>query len=314
LQSAGNPYPKTPLAPPGGWCVPTWLRAVFVVLALAATGVGATACGPATPERAPDAAFERIVSLMPAVTETLIALGAGDRLVGIGRFDPPVPGRPDLPRLGDAFDVSLESVTGLEPDLVLLNSRRTAAALAPLAKVARVETVPTDRLADVLESIGRIGVLLGVEDRATALREGLEADLAAARARAAARIEAPAPTVLVVLQHRPFYVAGGGSYVHELLTVIGARNVTGDLVDAWPTLSAEALVARAPEVVLDASQGVEPEADAAVIRERWERFETLPAVRSGRVHAVVGDALFRPGPRIPEALEQLEELVYGEHR
>jgi len=293
LHSAQTPHPKT-------------LFALLVTLLLAV----ACAPGTSTPSAGP---AQRIVSLMPAVTETVIALGAGDRLVGIGKFDPEVPGRPDLPRLGDAFGVGLEAVSALEPDLILVNAKNVASMLAPLGRRARIETVPTDRLAQVLSSTRRLAELLGEPERGEALVAEMNGALAAARARAEARARKGGgrPRVLIVLQHRPFYVAGAGSYVHELLELVGAENVAADLEQAWPTLGEEALVARAPEVILDTSAGVEEGVDPAALASRWARFDTVPAVREGRVLPVTDQSLFRPGPRIPMAIELLERLLFG---
>jgi iron complex transport system substrate-binding protein len=253
-----------------------------------------------------------VVSLNPALTETIVALGGAEQLVGIGQFDPAVPGRDDLPRLGDAFTVSLEALAALGPDLVLVNGASLAERLSPLTGAARVEVVRTDTLDDVLASARTVGTLLGRVEAGGLLARRLEQAFPAARERAArrARSGAPAPTVLVVLQHAPLYVAGRGSYVHELLELVGAIDVAGDLDAAWPTLSEEALVQRAPDVILDASGGVEQGLDAPAVLARWRAYPTLPAVRNRRVVVIASDALFRPGPRLVDAVEELEHWVH----
>lgn len=286
---------------------------MLLLLVLTVPSLFATGCGPRSAPAAREVAAPRVVSLNPALTETVIALGGAAHLVGIGQFDPAVPGRPGLPRLGDASNVSLEALAALDPDVVLVNGDALARRLAPLAPIARVETVRTDSLPDVLASARAVARLLGIPSAGDELATRLERSFAAARARAATRAAAGVmrPKVLVVLQHRPLYVAGGGSYVHELLTMVGADDAAGDLDSAWPTLSEEALVLRAPDVVLDASSGVEPGVDSAAVLARWSAYPTLPAVRTGSVIAVSSDALFRPGPRLPEAVLELERLLYG---
>ncbi len=284
--------------------------------ALAAIAACSRTSPPAAPAPAPpDAPAARIVSLAPVFTETLVALGAQERLVGISRFDPPVSGRPDLPRLGDAMGVDLETLLALRPDAVLVNARVLAERLAPVAGRVHVVELPTDRLDEALAAIGRVGRIAGREDQARALVERIRGSLDSARKRAEARRASgtPAPRVFVVVQRRPFYTAGRGSFVDELLHAVGAENAFGDVAQPWPAVSEESVVARAPTVILDASVGdVDTEAGRAEILRGWRRFPTIPAVRDGRVLVVREDALFRAGPRIPEAIAVLERLLYGE--
>ena len=289
-------------------------RSVISRLLLAATLLCVAACGASDDAPAPSARAHRIVSLAPAFTETLIALGAGDDVVGIGRFDPAVPGHPDLPRLSDAMGVNLETLTALAPDVVLVNSRVLAEKLAPVAATMRVVELPTDRLDDALAAVSRIAALAGREREGDALGARIRDALAAARARAKTRSQRgdAAPVVLVVVQRRPFYTAGRGSFVDDLLTAVGARNAFGDVDQPWPSVSEESIVARAPQVILDASVGdVESAQGRAELLADWQRFPTVPAVRDRRVLVIREDALFRAGPRIPEAIEVLERLLYG---
>src|SRR5206468_1428230 len=119
--------------------------------------------------------------------------------------------------------------------------------------------------------------------------------------------------VFVVVQRRPFYTAGNGSFVDDLLAAVGARNVFGDVDKAWPQVGEESIVAAAPDVILDASVGdVDTDAGRAELAREWQRFQTIPAVAAGRVLVIREDAIFRAGPRIPEALAALERLLYAE--
>jgi len=283
-------------------------------LFVAAALVCAAACSASTSAPAPAAPATRVVSLAPAFTETLIALGAADRVVGIGRFDPGVPGHADLPRLGDAMSVNLETLTSLRPDLVLVNARVLADKLEPVASRIRVVELPTDRLDDAMHAIAEIARLTGREREGKALVGKIGDALGNARARAEVRRAqgAKAPRVLVVVQRRPYYTAGKGSFVDDVLTAVGAENVFGGIDRPWPTVGEEAIVAAAPDVILDASVGdVDTDAGRAELLADWQRFPTMPAVRDGRVLVIREDAIFRAGPRIPEAIEVLERLLYA---
>ena len=111
--------------------------------------------------------------------------------------------------------------------------------------------------------------------------------------------------VLFVVQRDPFFVAGPGSYVDELLAALGYENAARDLGSAWPSISAEALLELAPDVLVDAAIGDESDDP----RDYWRRFESLPAVKSGRVRRMSSDAVVRPGPAIGEALDALADSI-----
>ncbi len=255
-----------------------------------------------------------IVSLVPALTEIVIDIGAADALVGIGRYDDPVPGHEDLPRLGDALSVSLESITALHPHIVLVNGEGLAERLSALPSFIQVETIPTDRLADLDDAYKRIGQLTGLVWRAKQARQFLEIEMLKAEGDAPGP-RAKRPRVIVIVQRRPTYVAGSTSFVGELLEKAGARNAAADVEGDWPVLSDESLLALAPDVILDASIG---EADnpegRAKLREAWAEHPEIPAVANNRVHFLGKDeeALFRPGPRAGEAIRILIRLVHGE--
>jgi iron complex transport system substrate-binding protein len=248
------------------------------------------------------------VSLAPSHTELLFALGAGDAVVGVTRFCDRPPEAKRRTVVGDAQALSRETVAALEPDLVVLNAEATAAALGPLRPRFRVLAVPTDTLPQLLDAVGVLGAAVGREERARALRAEMEAALAAARARNAAR---PPTRVLLVIQHDPFFVAGGGSYVDALLRTLGCGNAAGDFDAPWPTISAEALLDRAPDALIDASLGPTGRpATTEEVRAWWgRRFPMIPAVRDGRVRPLGDEAALRPGPDLAGALRALEEAV-----
>jgi iron complex transport system substrate-binding protein len=281
-------------------------------LALLAAGALVGACGGSgdSPATAPasTAPAKRIVSLAPSHTELLFALGAGDAVVGVTRFCDRPPEARTRTRVGDAQSVSQETVAYLEPDLVVLNAEATAAALGPLRTRLRVLAVPTDTLPQLLDAVGILGAAVGRPERAKALRAEMEKALEDARRRNAGR---PKTRVLLVVQHEPFFVAGKGSYVNALLEALGCENAAGDLDAAWPTLSAEALLVRAPDALIDAALG--PTGLAAPeekVRAWWrERYPLLPAVKNDRVRSLRDEAALRPGPSLASALRTLEEAV-----
>jgi iron complex transport system substrate-binding protein len=265
------------------------------------------ACGPREDAPPDDAPARRIVSLCPSFTETLFLLGRGDRVVGRTRYCDAPAGTAAVPVVGDAIQVNVETLVARRPDLVVTSSRAHLDALAPLAHRFRVRHVPGDSVEDVLAAILTLGRLAEAETEAGRLVARLRRALAEARARSADRDR---PRVLFLADHDPFFAAGGPSYVGTLIDAAGGTNVAADLDQAYPSLSLESILARAPEVIIEGVRG-DAAGDAAV-REFWERFPDIPAVRDGRVHRLPSDAAVRPGPRLPQALRELEALLHPE--
>lgn len=248
----------------------------------------------------------RVVSLAPSLTEIAFAVGAGDRLVGVTDYcDFPSEAR-EKPRIGGIYTPNLEAILNLRPDLVLAttegNREEHVRALGRLGLPVYVVR-PVD-FAGVLESIARVGGLLGHDAAARALVERMRGEAGAiARAVASAR----RPRVLYVLWGNPLIVPGRETLVTELVRRAGGDSVTGDEPLAYPRFSLEEALARRPEVVVLALHG-----DVAVdarLRE-WPSLTVLPAVREGRVHAIEDDLLHRPGPRVIDGLRALARLLH----
>lgn len=191
---------------------------------------------------------ERIVSLVPSATEILLALGAGDRLVGRTDFDtiPPLAG---LPSVGGGLHPSIERLVALEPDLVIRfagpSDRNTPDRLTRL-DVAHIAVRP-DGIDDVRRIVTLLGRAVGEIDRAAALVARTDSSLAAVAERVASR---PPRTVAFVLGGSPPWVAGPGTFVDELLRVAGGRNAFSDLGELYGPVSREAFVSRSIELVL----------------------------------------------------------------
>ncbi|MDP2703466.1 MAG: cobalamin-binding protein, partial [Candidatus Rokubacteria bacterium] len=245
------------------------------------------------------AAPRRIVSLVPGVTEILFAIGAQDALVGVTDFCDYPPDARRKARVGDMLAPNLETLVSLRPDLVVAtrsgNREETFDQLKRLGlPVYLVDEPPS--IADVLRLVGGLGQLTGRRDAAAALAAGLERRITAVRERVAGR---PHPRVLYVLWPEPLIVPGRGSLVSELIASAGGESVTADQGQGYPRMSLEAAVGRAPEVIILARHGA---GTGPAAREQWQRLESLPAIRSGRLYAADGDLLHRYGPRVVDGL------------
>ena len=260
-------------------------------------GASVTWLGPAP--RAPTE-LKRVVTIAPSLTETVVALGAGDRLVGVSRFDE-LPQVEKVARVGGFSDPSLETIVALKPDLVVVQkgpgNQRPVETLASLG--ISVMAVPLTTIADVSDAIQELGRVLGRERIAAELVTLLEATRGHLRARSKSRTAHP--TVLFVYGFSPLVVAGPGSFADELLQDCGARNAAQAAPTPYPTYSLERAVKLAPDVVIDA-------ADVASGR---EEVRALGSLRHARWRSVPTRALLHPGPGLALALLQLEALLYG---
>lgn len=248
----------------------------------------------------------RIVSLAPAVTEMLFAVGAGPDVVGVTEFCDWPPAARNLPRVGSYVKPNVERVVSLRPDVVIAvpapGNRADVESLGDLGlHVVVVREGPA--IADVLDSIRTVAVEAGRADRGEAVIASVRARLEELRARLA---EAPRRRVLVVVGRNPLVVAGRETLIDESLRAAGGENVAGDLA-GWPRLSVEAMIQRAPEVILDGSITHEGGAEPAFYRELG-----LAAGRNGGVRALRLDEVLRPGPRLAEGVEKLAREIHPE--
>lgn len=242
----------------------------------------------------------RVVSLVPSVTETVVALGAGDRLVARTRYDLD-PALAHLPSVGGGLDPSVEALVDLAPDLVVAWSARDDRTLRPQLQRAGIVlySAAVEDTAGVFDTLARFGALLGRSGAAAALAAQLRDSL---RAVAADVPPGPRPTVLYLIDGDPPRTAGPGSFIGQLIGLAGGRSAFPELDSPWPAVGLESILARAPDIlVVPTGPGLPRAADLAG-RPGWR---DLPALRGGRVVEVPADLLARPGPGVARAARAL---------
>ncbi len=250
---------------------------------------------------------QRIVALAPNITETLFALGLGDRVVGVGAYSTWPPEAAKKPRLGGLFDANLERIVSLKPDLaVLLPSEKDLADhLRPLG----VDTViiPNETLADVERSFtliaGRCGVPEAGERLAAEWRAGLAPKPLQNKLRVLVSAGRPEGRLADLL------VAGPDTFYQELLDRLGVINVFADAPVRYPKVSLEEVVARAPDVILELRyEDVSPDVRRQLETD-WNQLGNVPAVRGKRVHVIAGDYTVIPGPRLPRLYAEMRAAL-----
>ena len=252
---------------------------------------------------------ERVVSLVPAFTELLFAIGAGDRLVGRTRFGVHPAAAREIPSVGDGVRPSIERVAQAEPDLVVLfagpDNRGVAEQLTRLGIPAL--SLAHNSLGDLDRNVLRLGLATGcwasAEELRQAIRNGLDR-LSAATA------DFPRPDVYYDVWADPPITVGAGSYLDSLISVAGGRNVFGEIPEASPRVSLESIAIREPELILSPWSALEdPLRLSPRDRPGWG---VVAAARRGAVRRIDGDLMHRLGPRIVDAAFELARAIHPE--
>ena len=240
-------------------------------------------------------AARRVVSLHPAATEILLALGASDALVA--RMEGDVAALAELPSVGEMLTPDLEVLASVQPDMVIAWVGSDLAALARVVgrRGGRVEGIAVDRLADVTPAIARIGDWVGRPDEAAELSAAFASTLAEARAHRAQRERL---RVLWIVWSEPIVAAGSGTFIHDVIEVAGGENAASSAGQGWPRLGPESLVALDPDVLV---WPVGPGMFARHELPDRTGWRALRAVSAGRVLSVDAERFHDTGPQIADA-------------
>jgi iron complex transport system substrate-binding protein len=250
----------------------------------------------------------RVISLIPSVTETLIALGATDQIVGRTRYDvaSEVAG---LPSVGGGIDPSIEAIVALHPDLVLAweNDKRQQVRTKLIAVGVPVFTLRTEDTTDVFRGVAHLGQLVGRDSAAAALVTSIRADLSDIHRAVAGR---PRRSVFYVVFNDPPMTAGPNTFISQLIGIAGGRSIFDDAQQLWPTVSMEEIVRRQPDVLIVPTGEFKTNS--------IERFRAhagwrdLRAVREGHIVTVPANLMNRPGANIGKAARVLLAALFPE--
>lgn len=257
----------------------------------------------------------RIVSLVPALTEMLFAIGAGPQVVAVSSYDDFPPEARRLPRVGALLDPDVERILALRPDLVLTYGSQDALEAQLASAGIRTFSYRHGGLEAIFRTMADLGVATGRTAEAGRRASEIRRQLETVRARVRGRVR---PRVLLVFGREPqtlkqLFASGGAGFLHEMLEIAGGTNVFADVPRESVQPSHETLLTRAPDVILEvrATRPVAP-ADEGRERAAWGTLPSIPAVRNGRIHFLNGDHLVVPGPRIGAATEAFARALFPE--
>jgi iron complex transport system substrate-binding protein len=314
-----------------------WIR-WLVVLALALFATAAVACnddddarpdaGDASPaaqagfplsvERSDgttlelDAPPQRIVSLSPAATEIIYAIGAEASLVAVDNQADYPEAAANFPTKVDAFEPSVEAIAALNPDLVFVATDidGIVARLDELNIPVLYSDIDTDvqSVDDVFEQVRLLGRVTGRSEQAEAVVADMETRIAAIEEKLQ-EIEGNGPSVYHELDST-FYSVAEQSFIGDVYALLRADNIAGDGGGSpYPQLSQEAIIAADPDVIILADEEFGVTVDSVKARPGWD---VITAVRDDRIHGIDPDIISRPGPRIVDAIEQIAQYLYPE--
>ncbi|MAE94000.1 MAG: cobalamin-binding protein [Deltaproteobacteria bacterium] len=257
------------------------LAGLALLLALVSTGTRAAA--------------ERILALAPHVVETLYAIGAGPEIVGAVSFSDFPEAARALPRVGNYRKVSVEGALRLRPSLAIVMDEGVVGVRKLREFGVRVELSHPKTVEGVLRDIVHLGSLTGHEDEAEQVAAGLRERLEALRLGVPER----PPRVFYEVWHQPLITAGGGDFISDALTRIGAQNIFASLAGDNPRVSVEAVLRARPDIFIIPGESRDVGERARAWRELMEDPEL-------KVVEAPHDLFHRPGPRLIEGMEQLQ--------
>jgi iron complex transport system substrate-binding protein len=254
-----------------------------------------------------------VISFAPSITETLFALGLGDRVAGVTRYCKYPPAVKSLPQIGGYVDPNFEMILSLRPDLVLLLKEHSSLADFLRKNGISYKTIDNESFDAILQSFRTIGGLFGKTKEADSLVASIKAEI----------VETPAlnrPKILLCIGRdspgsgaiAKVYVAGPKSFYSRLINYAGGTNAYADSSFAYPSLSAEGIIRLGPDIILDLMASVAGMQQDKV-RADWKGLTMVPAVKNGLVFCPDDDYMTIPGPRLGMILREMKRAI-GEYR
>ena len=256
---------------------------------------------------------QRIISLVPNVTEILFAIGAGPQVVAVSTYDVEPPDVRALPTVGALVDPDTERIIALRPDLVITYGSQT-----DLQSQLKAVNIPYfdyrhGGLDHIMVTMRALGARTGHVAQAETAARTLEARIDAVRKRVAGKAR---PKTLLVFGREPgslrnIYASAGRGFLHDMLVAAGGDDVLDDIAKESAQVSTETILARAPEVIIELNAATRlNDADLKKVVDPWMTLSSVPAVKNKRVIILTGPGLTVPGPRVAAGIEQMARALH----
>ncbi len=254
---------------------------------------------------------QRIISLSPADTEILFALGLDARIVGVSDFSDYPEAAKTKTNVGAYDTPNIEQIVALEPDLVIATEEHEVEIQQLESKGITVVAVNPKTVAQVLTTITLLGQITGQDEEAVTVVTGIQQRIDAITARTKSLTGVQRPRVFVVIWHDPIWTVGADTFHDELIRMAGGTNIAGNL-SGYTTISMEDVIADNPQVIIAGigmGEGTSLSLDAM---QTDERLSNTDARINKAVYGANMDIVSRPGPRLADALELFFSLIHPE--
>jgi iron complex transport system substrate-binding protein len=261
--------------------------------------------------------INRVVSLAPSITESIFAVGGGERLVGVTSYCNYPEAAQSIAKVGDTQNPNIERIIALQPDLVFVTTASQIEAFASMLEENRINVYVSNpnSLSAVYKDLAKLAIIFGTDPQAGAIIRDLEERELAVRSRLRTY---PVPDetqeeydervsprrVFLQISKEPLFTVGKDTFLNDIIMAAGGRSVTRDVPTSFPKLSKETASTLNPEVIIlsDSDDNQQPN----------DVFKNSPAVKNGRVYKINADIISRPGPRLVDAIEQIAGFLHGE--
>lgn len=251
---------------------------------------------------------QEIGSMVPSVTETVFAVGAGNRVVGVSTADDYPQEVESIEKIGDYQQVNAEKIASLETDLLFLSFDSTTEEQAKdLEKKtgAKILVINPTTVDEAIQSVGTVGKAVGNTEKAQVVEERLQSELDQLQSKIEGLEE---PTLFYEIGYDPLFTVGPGSFIDDAIKIAGGKNVAADAQQAYPQYSVEKLLQDDPEYYLAGASSM------VTVEDITSRppYSSLQAVQQDKVFVINDDLVNRPGPRIVEGVREIAETIHPE--
>lgn len=250
---------------------------------------------------------ERIISLSPANTEILFAIGAGDKVVGVTEHCDYPPKVKEIVKVGGYATPNIEAIIAKNPDLVIASYGNGEENIKKLKELGiTVLSLYPKSLQDLLKDIELVGKATGFDNEAKKLVENLQRRINLIEEKNKKIPEEKRPRILWLMWYPELWTAGKGTFFDQLVKLAGGENVAFDL-KGWKIISKETVLARDPQIILCSQMGTGDVLLKKIVED--PELSKIWAVKNGKVYEIDQNILERPGPRIVEALEKIDHCI-----
>ncbi len=246
----------------------------------------------------------RIISLSPNITEILFAMGLGDKIVGVTNFCDYPEEVKKIPKIGGMSNPSLEAVVSLKPDIVVMTTDGNPKEFEERLRSLKIRTYvfKARRLSELPLGIRELGLALDVKDKAEILAKEIEGTMnKVVHSSLITHHSSPKKKVLFIIWPEPLIVAGPGTLIDDVFTLLGAENIAAKAKTSYPKYSIEEIIRQSPDVIFIGKGHTDIK---KVSENLLKRIALVPAVKYNAV-CYMSDSIYRLGPRVVQGIKEM---------